>query len=985
MDGAGFQKESRERSYPRVPSRTSTPNSAKTNSSSHLREMAHAGTHALHKYHHQQCGTGSNSVMSSPRLSREPSRESRQATQPVSGFLQERLQRERRAESDRLAGAGLSSSTGDIREREIPKSPVRRSATATGRRPMSDSGDEFPSKDNGMGAKQMEKTVSTLHKQNFDLKLELYHRRERQTFMEQRLEFLEAEQLEMDSERKKFALELEQRDKAVQEAVNIIIQLEAKVDELIREREMVRQVEADGLYRHSHQSDRAESVATETPRMASLAVPQTLGSTKDLERMPSFLSEHSELTENLRSVVSRNQHSFMNLRQFSTSTIPSETNRLASPSLSVLSESSFMSIYGAKEDDGKEEDDTSGLPPLEHMTGMDGSQAVRWHAPTTQTGKERWEKLKNPLPERMPKEEPKEGPRLLVRKRSVKDMIELSSPLQKLERLEKHGLAIDSLSRRSVSSQSGGAATSTSTPSQPTKPQPQAKTKQEKRDALNKVLTNYPAHKEFANAHTLPPTPDTVSSSILRKHQTLSSSQGSFEKPSGGKMNEGIPAALSDNSKRSTSSLGFSTSPRFNSRQVSTSAFSGRRDLPQPAMNTDPFSSLSQLAQSIPPRPHSAADTMSTLARRDSFISDSDSDGGVDARSEAESFDYWMHESEKPNKYHTQKANKSGRTPSPDLFSFPADPNGWGTDAIFNALKGNGFIGPPVSSLKRDPMDEVPGLPSLHLEPIPKGPSPAPPSRRSSLLAHTGSFSASAAAAQAAGLHKKSSVHSSSAYRLESRGRSNSVDVSASRHQQQQPEGGKRSQYPPISGASQPQYQPQQHQQSRGRGLGLNTLFKRSGSETRNNGHPPSTTETVPPSPLYQHHNHRQHHRLPSITTTSNLSRPSGRSSVPPPAVKPWAMRPPAGFDDEFSSATPPPILRNRVPPSSSGTGSGVGAGGEDLSLVRTPTSATFGPDTPTAVGSSVSTPTGSGSITSSKRKWLGLGRMGSLKSRTGG
>ncbi|KAI1486243.1 hypothetical protein F5X96DRAFT_258430 [Biscogniauxia mediterranea] len=974
MDGTGIQKEPRERSYTRIPSRTSTPNSAKTNSSSHLREMAHAGSHASQKYHHSHCGTGSNSAMSSPRLSREPSRESRQAIQPVSGLLQERLQRERRAESERLAGGGLSSSTGDIRDRDVPKSPVRRSATATGRRPMSDSGDELPSKDNGMGAKQMEKTVSTLHKQNFDLKLELYHRRERQTFMEQRLEVLEAEQLEMDAERKKFASELEQRDKAVQEAVNIIIQLEAKVDELLREREMVRRVEADGLYRHS-QSDGSESVATETPRMASLTVPQTtLGSNKDLERMPSFLSEHSELTENLRSVVLQNQDSFMNLRQFSTSTIPSETNRLASPSLSVLSESSFMSIYGTKEGD-----DTSGLPPLEDLAGMDGSQSVRWPAPAMHTGKEGWEKLKNPPSDRNLKTEPKGGTRLLVRKRSVKDMIELSSPLQKLERLERHGLAIDDLCRRSVSSQSGGAATSTSTstPSRPAKSPPQAKTKQEKRDALNRVLTNYAASKEFANAHTLPPTPDTVSSSVLRKHQTFGSSRGSFEKPTGGNINESIPAALSDRSRRSTSSLGFSTSPRLNTRQVSTSAFSGRRNLPPPIMNDDPYSSLSQLAQSIPPRPHSAADTISTLTRADSFISDSDSDGGVDARSEAESYDYWMRESEKPNKYHPQKANRSGRTPSPDLFTFPADPNGWGTDAIFNALKGNGFLGPPVSALKRDPMDEVPGLPSLHLEPIPKGPSPAPPSRRSSLLAHTGSFSASAAAAQSGGLFKKSSVRDSSAFRLESRGRSNSVDVGASRnqhqHQHQPPaaEAGRRSQYPPISGAQQP----------RGRGLGLNTLFKRSGSETRSSG-PPSAVEassTVPPL-----------HHLPP----SGLTRPSGRSSVPPPAAKPWALRPPAAFDDDFSSATPPPIMRNRVPPpppSSSGTG--MDGGGEDLALVRTPTSATFGPDTPTAVGSSAagsvsgsprSTPVGGGSLSSSKRKWLGLGRMGSLKSRTG-
>ncbi|KAI1495990.1 hypothetical protein F5X99DRAFT_93354 [Biscogniauxia marginata] len=966
MDGSASQKESRERSYPRIPSRTSTPSSAKTNSSSRLREMAHAGTHTTHKYHRSHCGKSSNSATASPRLSRETSHESRQATQPVSGFLQERLQRERRAESERLAcqpGGDLSSSTGDIRGRDIPSSPVRRSATATGWRPKSDSGDELPSKDNGMGAKQMEQTVSTLHKQNFDLKLELFHRRERQNALEQRIEILESEQREMASDRNKFTAELEQRDKAVQEAVNIIVKLEAKVDELIREKEMVKRVEADGLYLHS-QSDRSESVATGTPRRTSFNVLHPIEDTKSLDRMPSFLSEPCELTENLRNVVLQNRSSFTNLRQYSTSTIPSETNRNASPSLSVLSESSFMSVYGTKEGY-----DTTDLPPLEDVAGMDGSQVVRWPAPATQSSKEGWRKLKSAPSNTNLKAEPKGGTRLFVRKRSMKDMIELSSPLQKLERLEKQAVAMEDVSTRSISSQSGGVATPT--PPRPMKAQPQAKTKQEKRDALDKVLTSYPAHKEFANPHTLPPTPDTVSSSVLRKHQNLSSSQDSFEKLAGVNPGESVPRIASDKSRRSTSSLGYKSSPYLDSRLVSTTAFSSRRNLPPLIMNTDPFSNLSQLAQSLPPRPRSAADTTSSLVRVDSFISDSDSDGGVDAHSEADSYDYWMRESEQPNKCHptgTQMDSRGGRTPSPDLFSFPADSSGWGTEAIFSALRGNGLIGPPVSNLKRDPMDEVAALPALQrpetLESVTKGSSPAPPSRRSSLQAHTGSFSASAAN-PLSGTLKKSPIRDSSAFRLEMRGRSNSVDAGAARNppprmQLQTPESGKRNQYPPISGS-----------QPRGRGLGLNSFFRRSGSESRSV--PSSATEAIFPTstgPVVP----------PSQSLLPSLAKSSGRNSVPPPVAKPWAMRPPMAFEDDFKSATPPPIMRNRVPPTIAGMDGKEVAGPVAM---QTSSDVSFGPDTPiTMVGSSHSTPSGTQSVT--KRKWLGLGRMGSLKNRTG-
>ena len=196
------------------------------------------------------------------------------------------------------------------------------------------------------------KTVCTLHKQNFDLKLELYHRRERQDALEEKVQRLEAENAEIRGMREKFDEDMAKRDKAVNEAVDIIVRLEAKVDDLLREKEMVRQVESNGSYCHSR-SDQSEHLdddgAPLTPKMKGLEFFGMMDGAKSLERVPSFLSERSEQTENLRNVVMGGLQSLSHMRTVSGSSFaPSDINRIASPSLSVLSESSFVSVYGSK-------------------------------------------------------------------------------------------------------------------------------------------------------------------------------------------------------------------------------------------------------------------------------------------------------------------------------------------------------------------------------------------------------------------------------------------------------------------------------------------------------------------------------------------------------------------------------------------------------------------------------------------------------------
>ncbi|KAI2602484.1 hypothetical protein GGR54DRAFT_500027 [Hypoxylon sp. NC1633] len=962
MDSSGGQKESRERLF-RASSRASTASTANTqmtpksatSSSSQLRETIHSSSHLTHKHHHNHSSRVLASTRPPSRLSREPSEELRESTvsTPGSSLLQERLQRERSERQASKLNSDLSASTGDLRDGHVQDSPIRRSATATGRRPGSMSGDEI-AKDAGMGARQMEQ-------------LELYHRREKQTALEEKVERLVSEHGEMMDQQERMTKELDERDNAIAEAVSLIVQLEARIDELVKERDMVRHFDADGSYRLSLdipplEPDPEPPVAT-TPKPKTLFVPTSAeDAAKSLGRMPSFLSERSQQTENLRNVILRGRGSVMHMRQVSGSSVdPSEINRFASPSLSVLSESSFVSIYGAKGGS-----DNTVLRSPGGAVGMDGSYVDRSPPPTKETNGEDWNSL-NATPNQMPRGTSGAGAGLSTHMQSLNNILDTESPLQKLERLEGQVVVADDTASKPAPNRPRG--TATSTPARPVNPLQQAKSKMEKREALQKVLTHYPPHKDFADPHAFPPTPDTVSSSSLQKHQTLTSSQDSLAKQAGTVPGDGLVPVPN----RFGASVRELTYQATSTQQVSPAGVSGRRQVPLPPAHTGLFSGLGQLAHSLPPRPYSAAETTSSRARANSVGSDSDSDGGADARSESDSFDYWMRESMKPNRYQTGPSEQrtSGRSVSPDLFSFPADAQGWETDVIFGALKGSGYLGSPVSALKRDPLDEMANslqTPQAEVfDPPIKGPAPPTPNRRSSLHARTSSTNA---APPSGGKLKKSPTRSSGMGWMDGRGRSNSIDsaaqASSARMQHQQPETttpGRRNHYPPISG-----------QMTRARGLGLNSFFKRSGSDSFSV--PSSATEATFPSPT------PTQSYPPPLPPTMGYVQPSERRSVPAPAAMPW--RPPGVVEDDLKSATPPPIMRNR------GLSLLSGSDDAELAVPATPRhqlTELASPSTPTTVilsqGGNTSTPP-SGAQSVGKRKWLNLGRMGSLKNRMG-
>lgn len=175
MDGTGREQEPRERlrqsHHSRIPSRASTVGSANTHmtsrtassSSSQSPIATQSASHPIHSHRRSNSGRIVEISRPSSRPSRETSVESRQTSPPVSSFLQERLEQQRKVESERFMrkmGGDLSASTGDIRDRDVRSSPVRCS-TAAGRRSQPNT-EYDDTNDNGMGLKEMEKVCDIL-------------------------------------------------------------------------------------------------------------------------------------------------------------------------------------------------------------------------------------------------------------------------------------------------------------------------------------------------------------------------------------------------------------------------------------------------------------------------------------------------------------------------------------------------------------------------------------------------------------------------------------------------------------------------------------------------------------------------------------------------------------------------------------------------------------------------------------------------------
>ena len=208
--------------------------------------------------------------------------------------------------------------------------------------------------------------VQKISKENFDLKLELFHRRQRTEKLEvelEKLRHLQEDNQELQSVNEELLKELEKRDEAVKEAVNLICELEGKVESInLISSKSAKSVNQPDSGRASPATFRPSDVAADKqslsssaphrsshekqPALSDLTIPAT---TKAPWRTPSFLREEKPSTTALRSLYQKDQ----NLSVFSLDRAGSpqhgpdpDTFSLNSPRLSVLSESSFMSVYG---------------------------------------------------------------------------------------------------------------------------------------------------------------------------------------------------------------------------------------------------------------------------------------------------------------------------------------------------------------------------------------------------------------------------------------------------------------------------------------------------------------------------------------------------------------------------------------------------------------------------------------------------------------
>jgi hypothetical protein len=509
------------------------------------------------------------------------------------------------------------------------------------------------------------------------LKLELYHRREKQSTLESSIETLEKDKRQTEEMNETLLDELEKRDKAVEEAVAMIVMLEAKMDQLIQERNMVMQVEQEGYFCRQDMDQKYLRPSLDLPIDEDAKQGDRV---RAINRVPSFLSEKSENTENLRSVYLGVRGSALSLARVTEGNPEVDngpSNGPGSPTLSVLSESSFASVYG------KKSQDSIFPPPVDQPLSLDGVDADLQMLSTE--SRDVSKKLPTGFPPRAASANHfLAGNRSSAsRHSSISGAVGHVSPLQQIEQLARsqsvlqegfHPVANQSRDRRR------------------SQPPP----------TLRKVMTDGPGTFRLHDPN-FPPTPDTISTSTLHR---MRSSNDSLAR---------------QDSRNDRSSVTYSD-PDNQPLQVS---FRGKPSHSRGAEKGMGGENGHVYGIAVPmPQHHQRASSESTTSQKKENRWDStDSDEQSEAHSLRSSLDIWMRESNKP----TQGA---GGDVSPDLFSFPA------SQSIFGHKKAKS------QGIGND-ADYINELFSLR-QSLFTNTAPPPPDRRSSLHARTSSTTSSA-------------------------------------------------------------------------------------------------------------------------------------------------------------------------------------------------------------------------------------------------
>ena len=235
-----------------------------------------------------------------------------------------------------------------------------------------------------MGVKDVGEHMDRLAKENFALKLEIDHRRDHAAKLQERMETMEARVARaetLEDEHSELLLinsqlveELEKRDRAVEEAMDIICDLEDRLTELEDRPSQTRPstAQADSGYAGTETQELASplsppDVAAKAPKAlrgarhpppsaavanAKLFHAMNSGPTPVRPRRePAVLSRQRPTTNALRSVYLETTQGLHSVQSFNsllskrTAAVVDEEASIASPRLSALSESSFSSFY----------------------------------------------------------------------------------------------------------------------------------------------------------------------------------------------------------------------------------------------------------------------------------------------------------------------------------------------------------------------------------------------------------------------------------------------------------------------------------------------------------------------------------------------------------------------------------------------------------------------------------------------------------------
>ncbi|KAI7083776.1 hypothetical protein KC356_g7287 [Hortaea werneckii] len=325
---------------------------------------------------------------------------------PASQYLQERLSERRarntRPKRSRHTDFGPNRAPDDdifLEEAQESRQAATRwydsSPLAPGSRHGSDAGGSAYGMRRSLGVKDMDGQMDRLNKQNFALKLELDHRREQQSKLQEQVESMQ-EQFERSEQMQEehaellkintqLVEELERRDRAVEEAMDIICDLEDRLAEFDERRSHTRPstAHADSGYAGTDTHEPAPRSSPpetrkipKTPFQRRKGPLSTSAASQNLQRMvngktpastrrePSVFSLKKSSTHALRSVYLENAQNLYSVQSFN-SLLSKRDSRVEdghadepnSPQLSVLSESSFPSFYSPQQQFGTEQYD----------------------------------------------------------------------------------------------------------------------------------------------------------------------------------------------------------------------------------------------------------------------------------------------------------------------------------------------------------------------------------------------------------------------------------------------------------------------------------------------------------------------------------------------------------------------------------------------------------------------------------------------------